>query len=488
MIKYILAIFSGLLLGIPFKFPSYPLLAWVALIPFLFSLEGVTKKKSFYLGWSWGLAFLIISGYWLLNPLANFSGYPASINILIFLAAMIFIGVYFAITAFLIKLIKEHLNISLLYIVPVVWTTVEFIRSIFSFEYSFGFIGYSQAFIPELIQLAAYGGVYLVTFLIILVNTLLYLAVKNKNYKYGLGAIFIFVLVFTLGSLNLQEDLEYNKELKVGVIQPNISQTVKVSPRRQDDVTRKILNLTAHELEKGQPDLLIWPETAILRRYYEDQKFPYYFQDKTPLLIGGHIAEGEDDVLNSLFLVDGQREIIQRYSKVNLVPFGEYVPFPQFIPDIIETNLNHITPGRDLISFEYQGFSWISPICSEILDPFYLNSLYQQEDFIINISNEAWFGRSHAPLQILQSTIFRAVEHQVPVVKVGNTGISGVIDSKGRVLKKTEIFKTRSFTFNLKIPVRQISFYDKVGNLFGWVILLTTGLLALIAWYRYKLK
>jgi len=475
--NYLLAIFAGILLGVPFKFPSLALLAWVGLIPLLFVLEKSERRSAFKLGWTTGMVFLAISSYWLLISVANFSEYPLLVSILIFVMAISIISLYFGLFAVIFNNLSK--KISILIIAPLVWTGVEFLRTIFSFQFLFAFLGYSQAFIPQLIQVAQYGGVYLVTFIIVLVNTLFYLALKERAFKYLITASLIFALLFTYGNAILQKEVVAKKEFAVGIMQPNIPQKMKLSRAKRGEVINKILNLTSQELASGDPDLMIWPETAILRGYYEDRKFPYAFYRDNPLFIGGHIREN-GHYLNSAFLVNRDRDIVQRYSKVKLVPWGEYVPYPKLIPDIIETTLNHITPGNKLVSFNMNGVTWVSPICSEILNPFYIRKLYQQNDFMINISNEAWFGKSHASLQVLQAVIFRAVEHRVPVVKVGNTGISGVVNQRGEILVKTRMFKTRTFTFNLPIPERKKTVYYKVGNLFGWLNLIITILLLII--------
>ncbi|OCL26402.1 apolipoprotein N-acyltransferase [Orenia metallireducens] len=477
MENYLLAIFAGLLLGIPFKFPSLALLAWVGLIPLLFALERSESKSSFKLGWTTGMTFLAISSYWLLISVANFSKYPLIVSILIFVIAISIISLYFGLFAVVWNNLRG--KVSILIITPLVWTGVEFLRTIFSFQFLFAFLGYSQAFIPQLIQLAQYGGVYLVTFIIILVNTLLYVSLKKREVKYLIIGVLIFALLFTYGNALLKEEVVAKKEFAVGIMQPNIPQEMKLSRDKQGEVISKILNLTSEELAKGNPDLMIWPETAILRGYYENRKFPYVFYRDNPLFIGGHIKEN-GNYLNSAFLVNKSRDIVQRYSKVKLVPWGEYVPFPKLIPDIIETTLNHITPGNKLVAFNLKGVTWVSPICSEILNPFYIKKLYQQNDFMVNISNEAWFGKSHAPLQVLQAAIFRAVENRTPVVKVGNIGISGVVNHRGEILVRTEIFKTNTFTFNLPIPERKETFYYKFGNFFGWLNLIIIVLLLII--------
>ena len=489
--SYYLIILSGIMLGLPFLIPKLAILAWVGLVPFLKGLEDKSWQQSFKLGWVFGLTFLIISSKWLLQPIIKFSGYPLTISVLIFLICAAILALYFALLTIILNFLKKHFEISLLILVPLAWTGIEFLRSIYSFQFLFGFLGYTQSFIPELIQLAQVGGVYLVTFIIVLVNTIFYLAVKEdkkrKSIIYTLTAVLIIGVVFIYGHWQLNQKLAIKDNFRAGIIQPNIPQDKKLDSNYYRQLEKKLVKLSETEIKSNNPGLLLWPETAILRTYSLERKFPYLKNYQTPLYIGGFIRQGNGP-LNSALLVNKQGKIINRYSKNILVPWGEYVPFPNIVPDFIETNLNHITPGTEATEFELDDVSWIGAICSEILNPDYIRNAYQQNDFIINISNEAWFGNSSAPRQVLQAAIFRAVEHQVPVVKVGNTGISGLIGPRGRIIRKTKLLATETLTVNVKLPVRKKTIYYIVGDIFGRGSLIAITLLLLVAAYQKLYK
>ena len=484
--SYYLTILSAILLGIPFLIPKLAITAWIGLIPFLFVQEKKSTLDSFKLGWILGLVFLAISSKWLLEPIIKFSGYSLFVSSLIFFMAISILALYFALFAALLKYLKYKFEFSLLLLVPITWTGIEFLRSLFSFQFLFAFLGYSQSFNPEMIQLAKVGGVYLITFIIVLINTLLYLALKQKRKKrvtYIVIAVTIITSMFIYGQNELNKDLKINKNFKVSIIQPNIPQHKKLDSNYYNQLVDKLTNLSSSEIEKNNPDLLVWPETAILRTYSLEKEFPYLRKYQTSLYIGGFIKEGNGP-LNSALLVNKEGQIINKYSKNILVPWGEYVPFPNIVPDFIETNLNHITPGTEAVEFELDGVNWVGAICSEILNPDYIRSLYQQNDFIINISNEAWFGDSSAPRQVLQAAIFRAVENQVPIVKVGNTGISGLINAQGKILKRTKLLTTKTITINLKLPVREKTFYYSIGDILGKSSLIIIVILLLLAMYR----
>ncbi|PRX19235.1 apolipoprotein N-acyltransferase [Orenia metallireducens] len=476
--NYLFVVFSGMLIGSSLEYPDLYLLSWIGLIPLIYVLDK-RKSSSFKLGWSFGLAMLIVSGRWLVYPLLNFSGFPIWLSYIITILALALIAIYFGLFAALLELWIDRLKIPLLISFPILWTGIEILRSKFSFGYLFGFLGYSQSFKTELIQFASYGGVYLISFLVVLVNVLLYLSIRDRRLTYLLIAVLIFSGIFSYGIFSLQQEVITKKTVKLGVIQPNIAQNIKMDSKMQNNITKKILNLSTKELNKDDLDLLIWPETAILRSYSKDEGFPFYLPKDTPLFIGGFTKKG-DEIYNSSFLFGKQRKIIDSYSKHKLVPFGEYMPFPQFIPNIIKKNMNDLDKGKELSNFELNGFNWISPICSEILDSDFVRKLYNQEDIIINISNEAWFGKSSAPVQILQSAIFRAVEYQVPVVKIANTGISGIVNSKGKVLTKTKLFETMSFNYELSLLEQKESFYYKFGNALEIIFLIFICLISII--------
>ncbi|MCK8817271.1 apolipoprotein N-acyltransferase [Natroniella sulfidigena] len=474
--KYFLAILSGTLLGLPFYKAELFFLAWIGLVPFLFSLAEENKKESFFLGWLMGLTFFGIGGKWIIYPLLDFSGLPIVVVLLVFVLALFILATFLGLFAIILKLLEARFNLHYLLLVPVSWTAIEYLRTIFSFSYLFGFLGYSQSLLPELIQLAEYGGVYLVTFIIVIVNTLLFLAIKEKKAHYILISLLIVGLVFYQGSSKLAQPVAEKGELAVGIIQPNIPQQIKMDPAYQDLIAERLLELSNHEIEENSPDLLIWPETAILRTYNEEQKIPFDFIEETPLFFGGFIRSSEGN-LNSSFLADADGNIMTSYSKMNLVPFGEYTPFAEVIPDSMLGNLNNLVPGIEKEKFVFNDFSWVSPICSEILNSSLVRSLDPGSDLLITIANEAWFGKSNLPFQMIQATIFRAVEHNFPIIKVGNTGISAVVSNQGEILTKTETFKRDSKTFDLTIPTRKTTLYHKYGDLFGLISLVVTLIL-----------
>ena len=484
--KYLLALLSGVLLGIPFVIYDLALLSWIALIPFFFAIEGVTRKKAFFLGWVMGICFFVLNGYWLLYPLTEFSGFPMVVNLFLFLLVVIILALFIAAFSVILKSITNHNNYFLILVAPVIWTAIEFIRTLLPIQYYFAFLGYSQSFISQLVQLAHYGGVYIITFLIVLFNVLLYLAIKKNKLRYALLGILLFGILFSYGQWQINRPLEKEREINISVIQPNIAQEIKMSSEHQSEVREKIIELSEEEIAKNEPELVVWPETAILRSYNKDSKFPYLLNDDTPLLVGGFLRDETGGNLNSSLLINSENDIIEYYSKMNLVPFGEYTPFSDYMPDVLSTVMGNLLPGEQKQSFDLNGITLSTPICSEILDPFFIRDLQNDNDVITTIANEAWFQDSNLPVQMIQASIFRAVENRSPVVKSGNTGISAFINENGEVIKETEAFTEGALNYTLAINDDQRGLYKIIGDSFGFLNLVLFGGIILLSILKNK--
>lgn len=342
IMTYLLALLTGGLAALPFKLPQSALINWLVLVPLFYQLDGQNNKESFLIGWSFGFGFFGLTGYWLIYPILNFSGYPWPLAGLLVALAISLLGVYSGLFGLISNFIERNTDWDFFIIVPIVWTGLEVIRTFFSFEFQFGFFGYSQTSIPQLIQLARYGGVYLVSCLLVLVNSLFYRGFYITNKRQKLisiaGAIILFISIFSYGQFQLKADPNQaadNSEISLGVVQPSIPQAVKLNPEEQTRIINRLKMLSNQLLEESKPELLIWPETAILRGYNPEAKFPYRLAKPVPLFLGGHIYKDGVGPFNSALLVKNEREITRYYSKNKLVPWGEYVPLPWLIPDFI---------------------------------------------------------------------------------------------------------------------------------------------------------
>ncbi len=281
----------------------------------------------------------------------------------------------------------------------------------------------------------------------------------------------------------------------MALIQGNIRQDVKWEPHFQEETLKIYSNLTL-QVKVSRPDLIIWPETAT----------PFFFQNtsplqgrilelahqmQAPLLFGAPAFDRRGSRIhyfNSAFLISPEKKILGRYDKIHLVPFGEYAPFSGilgFTRDIIGA-IGDFTSGQEIrnLSLPWGNFGVL--ICYEAIFPDLTRQFVDQgARFLVNITNDAWFGKTSAPYQHLSMVTLRAVENRVPIARAANTGISALIDSSGRVVRSTDLF-TREVLFG-KIDVnlnKSSTFYTQWGDLFSYCCLGITALLVIFVFFK----
>tara|TARA_Y100000590_G_scaffold231663_1_gene261000 strand:- start:270 stop:1097 length:828 start_codon:yes stop_codon:yes gene_type:complete len=221
--------------------------------------------------------------------------------------------------------------------------------------------------------------------------------------------------------------------------------------------------------------LIIWPEASlplVLRdkSLWAEWIKKLVFLKKTYLLLGalGHSPnDGKKELYNSVFLFDSSGSKIARYDKKHLVPFGEYVPFKDylFFVNKLVPVVGQFKTGNKKTIFEIGKNKFSTLICYEIIFPRVVRK-FKEVDFIVNVTNDAWFGRTAASEQHLSMAIFRAIEMRTPLVRVANTGISAVIDEKGKILVESELFKRWIWNGRIKLNKNPETFYSKYGDIF----------------------
>ncbi|KXS41472.1 MAG: apolipoprotein N-acyltransferase [Candidatus Frackibacter sp. T328-2] len=503
--KIIMIIVSGILTGLPFYFPNLYFLSWFSLVPLLLVIQNQSPKLAFGSGWLSGLFFFVIIFYWVVYPQLIFDmplNLALSFTLLLCGVLAIFIGAFALLGNYVIK--REQSLV--IFWIPVIWTGLEYLRSVSTFNLLFGAIGYSQAYFPLFIQIADLFGVYGVTFFIILINVFIYklilylrdaflnkisldrINILNKSDIIYFSLILLFVVGY--GLINLKMPInEKVKSLKVGLIQPNIAQEIKWSRDSRVNIIDRYFRLTGQVKNKGV-DIIFWPETAIPFVLNEENGFwqNYLFRKisriNTPLFTGA-LNKIDGKVYNQVFLVNTNAQITDSYNKMSLVPFGEYIPLRNIMPTNIKELMSDKSAGEKINSFSLNGFKWGSPICSEILNPELVSKIARDNHFLVNPSNEAWFKKSNASLEIWQTAIFRAVENRIPIIKVSNTGISGIINAHGKIKMQLKPFKATSSIWNLKIPnKKKETIYNRYNDYFIYLI----GLMALLLFIRSKKK
>ena len=486
LIEIFLSFFSGILLTLPFPKLNFTPFAWFSLVPFLIVLEDASPRKAFFWGWQTGIVHFATLLYWVTVSMTNYGNLSEATSFFVLVVLSLYLGLYVGAFGWLLSFFRARYFHESVVISPLIWVLLEFLRTHLFSGFPWGLLGYSQYQHLPLIQISDITGVYGVSFLIVLVNVSLYLIIKWARFRitpfpflYTIITLSLLLLVIFYGHFRIEAINKINKEtigLQVGLIQGNIDQGQKWNPSYLNETLMVYQNLTV-EASRGHSDLMVWPETAVPCYFSPNQEQAPFLQDlakkiKTPILFGslayeGSNLPGENRFFNSAFLIAPKNKEISRYDKVHLVPFGEYVPLKPFLPFIekMVVGVGDFSPGRKLTLFSIPKARFGVLICYEIIFPD-LSRRYCKSgaNFLVTITNDAWFGRSSAPYQHFSMAVFRAVENRTAVVRAANSGISGVIEPTGEIQRQTLLF-SRTFLKG-KIPVNSdVTMYSKYGDI-----------------------
>lgn len=490
-------------------FPRFDLswFAWVSLVPLLIAIQKSRNiRNAFKISCFCGFFFFLGSIFWL--RYVTWAGF-----LLLCLYQAVFFGLFGMSVKFFME-IRKRFFFFLLAIIPALWTVSEWIRAeIPVMGFGWNLLAYSQAGNLWVIQSAKWIGAYGISFLVAFINAGVFLILRTgeRNRKIGIAAICfsVFALNLVYGFRECRNDRGPSGPiLRVAVVQGNIDQEEKWDAGLRGLILEKYLKLT--ELASfDDPDLTIWPEAAYPGFFNEDYSVsPVRFlaeQLKQPLLLGSPHREGVGLYMNSVYLLSAEGELKARYDKIHLVPFGEYIPFKPFLsflePYAYALGVSDFTAGKDFTIFELPSpengpaVRLGTLICFEDVVPELARKFVRRgAQALVVLTNDAWFGKTAAPYQHLQASVFRAVENSVPVIRAANVGVSGFISSKGKV--EDRVKNERAYdTWITGVLIRPVSFgdspgtfYRKVGFLFPQICLAGLFPAAFWVWLGRKRK
>ena len=469
-------------LGILLTLASYPInLFFLNILAFsglLFFIEkSASKKRHFLYGYGFGFCYFFTSLYWIPLPILNFFNIGLLIIPMMLLVPLIlafFIGFLSLVTGFF-NSNKIFMAISF----SCLWVLIEYLRSNIIFPFPWGLLGYSATSIMPLLQFASIVGISGLSFFVALVSS----AIFTRSFKYILAIGLMFCSVYIYGyfrlenSKNLVEGSE--KREMIRIIQPNVKEERFDSINPQTQIYHKLLKLSNRYGIKNI-DYIIWPEASLPIPVVIDDSIKSLLneikrKENSKIIIGADRIEKEKNdrykQYNSLLVVNSFGEIISVYDKKILVPFGEYIPLNKVFPFIRKIAHSFKLGDFDVgdidssIKLDKKNHILVS-ICSEsIFDMSYYEKLDYNNLFMLNITNDVWFRDSLEPYQHFNMSRVRAVEYGIPLVIAANTGISGVIDSFGRVLVKTDLNKEIIVDYNLPQKLASPTLYYKVNKL-----------------------
>ena len=503
------ALASGLMLTGAFPNLDAPWLAWGALVPLFWAIYGKQPGTGFRLGFIAGLAHYLTLMYWLSHTMTSYGGiaWILAVPILFLLAA--YLSLFPAVFAWLTSRYRPTPLISLI-LIPSTWTGLEFVRSFLLSGLPWGFLGNTQFKWLPLIQMVDIFGVYGVSFLIVFVNVTLALGIcffcrwKWFDRPVSLTTVLvasgwvIAIIAATLGygyqRIRTIDAVVNQSDMRtVAAIQGNIAQDVKWDANFVISTISNYVQLSTH-FKTSQTDLVVWPESAT----------PFYFTDNqylTRMVMAGVKTAGTDFLIgspsfiddngkivyhNSAYLIDKTGRAIDRYDKAHLVPFGEYVPFKKYLPFLgkIVSHVGDFVPGPMGKTVPWRDHQIGVLICYELIFPELARRQVENgASFLVNLTNDAWYGRTSAPYQHFSMAVFRAVETRRALVRVANTGISGFIGPTGQIQKPTELFAATAI--RQAVPMISIKTnYVRVGDLFAKICL---GILLFWVGYRFSM-
>ena len=529
---------SGVLLTTAYPDVDMSWAVWIALVPLMMSLRGATRRTAFRRGMVTGMVHYLTLIYWLVYTMQTYGGLPWYLAVPTLLLLSAYLSLYVGLFAVMWAGVSRG-AIASIAAAPVLWTGLEYVRSFLLSGFPWELLGYSQYRNLHLIQISDIFGVYGVSFVIVLGNAAVFLLIVHlgkgrwqgravkASHAYGslLAVMIIVACTWAYGALRIQtmeKAMAAAPWLRAAVVQGNIDQMIKWDPAFQEHTTAKYVALS--QRIDPRPDLVVWPETAV----------PFYFLDDMALTekvirgireTGAYFVIGSPafertktgiDYYNSAYLMSPEGRPVGRYDKVHLVPFGEYVPLQKWLPFVRkmvvqvgdfktgekgETLLmkgrrhaeSHDGPAEGIVGGSVEDGP-DAPldmrigvlICYEIIFSDLSRAAAQNgAGLLVNVTNDAWYGRSSAPYQHFSMAVFRAVENKRALIRSANTGISGFIDPVGRVTGRTSLFVDAVLTRTVPVLTNE-TIYTLAGDWFAAACLGITLIIKGMETFRRK--
>ena len=476
------------------SFPNFELffLAWIALVPLLIVIaRRPSPVRALILGWAVGTVFFYTTCYWLTYSMIHYGGVPTIVAYVLLLLPTIVVGLFPGLAMMLVALAIKRWGVGSVLLAPVVWTAFEWARLEVTGQL-WNALGYSQAYHWYAIQPATWGGVYAISFLIVTVNAALACAIAARKAFWAmcsaiLMAVVIAMIYFPVALTTVPTASYGTPYLNVVALQPNVPMTAEKSVAEWNELRARHLSLSIQSLQavdRSQPTLVVWPESPMNFTYAADRKLQAVIADftktnHTSLLFNSLEPAPNNGSYNSALLINEEGRLIAQYDKIRLMPFGEYVPLPQWLPgaSLISGIVGEFTPGDTYTLMPVADHRAGVFICIESAYPWIARRMTAEgADFLINISNDGYLGPTAVMRQHLANAIFRAVENGRPLLRITNTGLSAQISANGQVLEQTRPFETdvRNWTVT---PATSNTFYTRHGDLFVYVCAALTALL-----------
>jgi len=494
-------------------------LAWVGLVPLCLLLRASDARRAWWFGFVAGLAYFATVLYWLDWVMNAFAHIPHIGAIPIMLLLVAFLALFWGLAGYTSVGLARGLNLDWCLLFPIVWVALEFLRNYVLTGFPWANIGYTQVRSLWLAQLASLGGVYLVAFAVIWTNTslsrLLYcLRLKRALPVGSLGVWLGFMVIAGLwGSVRLLSEVgQSQRQLVAAVIQGNLDEKAGLrGPYDQQWVLDRMGKLS--RAAQGA-DLIVWPEGTLPQSIRHEAPSLAKRANTWPAALratmvigasGRGVRQGRLFQTNSAFVTDGRLGRIGRYDKRHLVPFGEYIPLSWLLPYewFVPEGVTFFSPGASHDPIPTPAGALGMLICYEAIFPeIARQTVSLGAEVLVNITNDSWFGPTSSPCQHLSMSIMRSIETDRFQIRAANTGISALVDPRGRELARSALGFAESSTIPVSkeclvtgqvlmssVQLRQSqTVYVWLGDWFAWICCLVS--LSSLVWivYRHRLR
>ena len=451
------------------------------------------RKNLFLLGFMFGFGYYLSGISWITYSLTFDDSFKFLIPFALLLIP-IFLGIFSGVTALVVGQFLNY-NFSSLLIFSGSFALSDYIRGKIFTGFPWNIWGYSWSWQVEILQVLNLIGLYSFNLLTITIFTLpavFFFKNKNTNFFYiVILSLTLFFLIYIYGTFTINKNKEIlnqfdkNNKVYVKVISPNFELKYNASINEIEDKLKKLIRYSDPDPKKTT--LFIWPEGVFAGYSFKEisqlsDLLKKNFTNKHLILFGiNRINENSGEIFNSMVVVNNESQILYKYDKIKLVPFGEFLPFEFFLKKLglkkITEGHSSFTKGKIQNNIAFNNINFLPLICYELIFPEFIQKSSNKTNLIINISEDGWFGDSIGPNQHFAKAIFRSIESNSYLLRSANKGITAIINNKGEIVKKLNIDETGSIEMN--IPLIKSDYKNK-NDLIFFTLLFTYLLIFLI--------
>jgi apolipoprotein N-acyltransferase len=459
-----------------------------------------SARHAFALGLTTGAFYFWGTLYWLVTTMTTFGGLSTVTSAFAALLLVAYLSLFPGFFALFQSRFSRTFGAKAVLLAPATWVATEMGRTYVWDGFPWELLGYSQASVLPVAQIASVVGIYGLSALVAFVSgAAAYVALDRspRRWRPLAGALALVIAIGVWGAFRVRAHrlTSAGSPIRVGVLQGNIPQDQKWDAAQRGPILERYVNMTREAIGRGA-QFVLWPESSTPEPYEQDlaagdEIRRLVRQSHITLLIGSDQVEPVRPVAgktpevryyNAAYLVQPDGTTGAIYRKIHLVPFGEYVPLKRvlfFVGPIVEA-VSDFTPGDRVVMLPVEGHLASTAICYEVIYSSLIRSFVQQgSELLTTITNDAWYGWTSAAYQHWEQASMRAIEEGRYLARAANTGISGFVDPYGRVMQESNMFQSAVMVDELRF-IQERTIYSYIGDLAGWLGVAVTALLLVV--------